>query len=133
MTVECGAEHQLWYDIRHVPIEERYVNTYILKNWGADRKVTVDEDVIVSADRGSRSEALTVQFYNQDARSYERTLIAAFDNVQSVFLEGTDIQVLVDDTKDLDKCVEKHPTKQVWIDIPIGANNNNSPSCATSR
>ena len=93
------------------------MKTYILKGWDTDKKITVDDDVIVSASSNyERGENMQVNFVKPKI-NYDNDLIAAFDRVNLVFEEGTDI---LEHTWEIEKCDPvgtASNSKRKWIAV----------------
>ena len=91
------------------------MKTYILeRGWNADKRVTVEDDVDICSssydDCGDKH--YTVKFVRRANRGQSEQ-IAAFSNVASFYLEGTDIQTLKSEEEDV-MATSVKANKMVW-------------------
>jgi len=93
------------------------MKTYIIKGWDTDKKITVNDDIEVSVNSYERGECMLVKFTRPKV-NYEHDLIAAFDRIQTVYEEGTDILEHIYEGSDKLACTSSPSNSKLkWVAI----------------
>lgn len=97
------------------------MKTYIIShNYNNTRKVTVEDDVEISCWGDDHSEGMIIKF-NAPTGKYDNSTIAAFNNVSTFYLEGTDIQELDYERVESTKAEPKVKRNKKWSPIKPNA------------
>lgn len=94
------------------------MKTYILKeNYGDLKRVTVEDDVHVNVSTYESNHEGSLVKFSTPTVGYGENLVAAFGNIHSVYLEGTEIETQEREYDEDTVKAEPASYKQKWVTI----------------